>query len=206
MPLPNITIRTWKDGREVARFRDSQGLVRTRPGITDSQWTRAEQIKQLADYGIVLQIAQARVGLGANGSPMPPLKGSTHAVFVASVNGRARFTRKTYADWKAAHGLQPIRDLYGAGKGGHMLEDIRINYLDDRRATVAITSKLGRYKARGNEKRAAWWGWSPDSIRKMREVSAQIFQTGAAERLFELGLIGVSALAFVKAKYLRRVA
>jgi hypothetical protein len=206
MPLPQFKITKKKDGREVAWFRDTQGRVRTGAGMTATSWTRAEQIKQLADYGIVLQIAQARAGLGANGSPMPPLKGSTHAVFVASVNGRARFTRKTYADWKAAHGLQPIRDLYGAGKGGHMLEDIRINYLDDKRATVAITSKLGRDKARGNEKRAAWWGWSPDSIRKMREVSAQIFHTGAAERLFELGLIGVSALAFVKAKYLRRVA
>ena len=44
-------------------------------------------------------------------------------MFVAASNGRARFARKTYGDWKAAHGLQPIRDLYGAGKGGHMLDD-----------------------------------------------------------------------------------
>src|ERR1017187_1623791 len=144
MPLPKITIKTWKDGRMVARFRDSQGLVRTSAGPMN--WARAEQIKQLADYGIVLQIAQARAGLGSDGQPMPPLKSGSRAVFLASVNGRARFSRKTYADWKAAHGLQPIRDLYGAAKGGHMLDDIRINYLDDRSATIAITNKLNRDK------------------------------------------------------------
>ena len=203
MPLPKITIKTWKDGRQVARFRDSQGLVRTSTGPMN--WTRAEQIKQLADYGIVLQIAQARAGLGSDGQPMPPLKNGSRAAFVARENGRARFTRKTYGDWKAAHGLQPIRDLYGAGKGGHMLDDIRINYLDDRQATIAITNKLNRDKARGNEAKAPWWGWSTDSVRKLTAAAAEIFQTGAAEHLFAMGLIGASALSEAKRMW-RKVA
>ena len=169
------------------------------------KWSRAEQIKQLADYGIALQVAQARAGLGSDGQTMPPLKGGGHAVFVASVNGRAQFTRKTYADWKAAHGLQPIRDLYGAGKGGHMLDDIRINYLDDRQASIAITSRVSRDKARANEQRAPWWGWSPDSVRKLTAAAAEIFQTGVAEHLFSMGLIGANALSEAKRVW-RRVA
>lgn len=208
MPLPKITVKLWKDGRQVARFRDNQGLVRTSPSLQGNAagWVRAEQIKQLANYGIVLQIEQARAGLGSSGAPMPPLRGGSRAVFVASVNGRRQFTRKTYADWKAAHGLQPVRDLYGPGKSGHMLDDIRVNYLDDRKATIAITNKVSRDKARGNEKRAPWWGWSPASMGKMRQLSGELFGAGVAERLVDLGLIGASALAFAKAKFLRRAA
>jgi hypothetical protein len=199
MPLPQIKITTWKDGRQVARFRDNQGLVRTRVGPLD--WTRAEQVKQLADYGIALQVAQARAGLGANGQPMPALKGSTRAVFAARVNNRAVFARKTYADRKAAAGLQPIRDLYAFGKGGHMLDDIRINYLDDRRATIAITNKSSRDKARGNERHAQWWGWSPASYGKLRDLAFQLFPVSMAQRLAELGLISISAVSAIKRRY-----
>ncbi len=203
MPLPKITIKTWKDGRQVARFRDNQGLVRTSAGPVN--WVRADQVKQLADYGVVLQIEQARAGIGSDGQPMPPLKGGGHAVFVAAVNGRARFARKTYAEWKSAHGLQPVRDLYGPGKGGHMLDDIRINYLDDRGATIAITSQSSRDKARGNERIAPWWGWTTDSVRKLTSAAAEIFQTGTAEHLFAMGLIGASALSEAKRMW-RKVA
>lgn len=207
MPLPQITVRQLKDGRPVARFRDAKGLVRTRVGINeDGGFVRAEQVKKVADYGITLQIAQARAGLGSNGLPLPPLKESGRSLFVARENGRVRFARKTYASRKSAKGLQPVRDLYGFGNGGHMLDAIRVNYLDDKRATIAITSKVSRDKARGNERRTPWWGWSPASIAKLRQRSAEIFGTGVAERLFELGLIGVSALAFAKARVLRRVA
>lgn len=204
MPLPQITIKTWKDGRQVARFRDNQGLVRTRVGQVN--WTRAEQIKQLAEYGIALQVGQARAGIGSDGQAMPGLKGGSQSVFVARIGGRATFARKTYADWKAAHGLQPIRDLYGEGLGGHMLDDIRINYLDDRKATIAITSTKSRQKARANEQIAPWWGWSPESVAKMSNLAAELFGTGPAEQMFAVGIIGASALAFAKGRVLRGAA
>ena len=195
MPLPKITVKKWKDGREVARFRDSQGLVRTAPSMQGNAtaWTRAEQVRSLADYGILLQLEQARQGLGSDGQPMPPLK-SGALKFAGRRDGAATFQRKT------------LRNLYGPGKNGHMLDDIRVNYVDDKKATISITKKTSRDKARGNETKAPWWGWSPASMQKLRQRSAEIFGTGMAERLFELGLIGASALAFVKAKTLRRVA
>jgi hypothetical protein len=194
MPLPKITVKLWKDGRQVARFRDSQGLVRTRAGTTATQWTRAEQLRELADYGILLQLDQARQGLGSNGQPMPPLK-SGRARFVGRRDGVAAFAKKT------------VRNLWGDGKeNGHMLDHVRVNYVDDKKAAIAITDRANRNKARGNERRYPWWGWSPASMAKLRQRAAEMFNTGVAERLFDLGLIGVSALAFVKAKYLRRAA
>jgi hypothetical protein len=198
MPPLKITIRKLKDGREVARFRDSQGLVRTSLGMTSrtiatdgfsafrDKWTRADQIRELAEYGIQLQKDQVAAGLGSDGTPMPPLKVAKRR-FVARQNGVAQFSRNK------------IRNLYGTGvEGGHMLDFIRVNYLDDQRATIAITSTHQREKARGNERRAPWWGWSPDSVRKLTAKAAEIFQTGTAEYLYTMGLIGANALADAK--------
>lgn len=191
MPLPKITVKTWKDGRQIARFRDSQGLVRTAVGMSAQRWTRAEQIRSLADYGILLQLQQAAAGLGSGGTPMPPLKSGKQR-FAGRRDGVVQFSRKS------------IRNLYGTGKdGGHMLDFIRVNYVDDRKATFAITSKVQRDKARGNERRSPWWGWSPLSMQKLRQRAAETFGTGVAERLFDLGLIGVSAIAFAKSKFRR---
>jgi hypothetical protein len=190
MPLPKISVKLHKDGREVARFRDSQGLVRTRAGITAGQWTRAEQIRDLADYGILLQLDQASKGLGSSGTPMPPLKAGQRR-YAGRRDGVVVFANKT------------VRNLYGPGKDGHMLDDVRVNYVDDKKATITISRKSSRDKARANEKKSPWWGWSPESVMKLRQRSAEIFGTGVTERLFEMGLIGVSALAFVKSRALR---
>jgi hypothetical protein len=191
MPIPKFTVKRWKDGREVVRFRDSQGLVRT-SATASKNWTRVEQIRDLADYGILLQLEQAAKGIGSDGSPMPPLKSGARR-FAGRRGGKVAFITKT------------LRDLYGPGKDGHMLDDLRVNYVDERKATFAITRRSSRIKALANEKRAPWYGWSPASMRKLRERSAQIFGTGVAERLFEMGLIGTSALAFVKSKNLRQL-
>lgn len=201
--FPQIKVTLRKDGREVARFRDSQGLVRTSAGRVD--WTRADKIKQIMDYAIALQVAQARAGIGSDGGRMAPLKASENRVFVGREGRIARFTNKTYGNRKSASGLQPIRDLYGFGKGGHMLDDIRINYLDDRRANASITSKVSRDKARGNQKRAPWWGLSLENARKVWQLAGELLPQTVADRLFELDIIGARALAAVQTRAFRRL-
>jgi hypothetical protein len=205
MPLiPQITIKQFKDGRQVARFRDNQGLVRTSTGPVN--WVKAADIRTLAQYGISLQIEQARNQIGSDGSPMPPLKGGGgRALFVARVNGRATFQYQGYAAWKAAHGLQPVRDLYGKGVNGHMLDDIRINYIDDKQAQISITRLSSRQKAKGNENRAPWWGWNPSSVRKMVEMAGLLFPQSIADVLFSYGIIGANALSR-SGRFFRRVA
>jgi hypothetical protein len=195
-----------KDGRVVASFLDQQGrnVRTTRSAIAN--WVKAEQIKELADYGIELQLAQCAAGLGSDGTPMPALKGSGSAVFVGRLNGKAVFERRAYPQQKAAKGLKPIRDLYGPGIGGHMLDDVRVNYLDDKQATFAITTRQGRIKALANEKRAPWWGWSPASVSLMTARAAEIFGTGMAEYLMAMGLISANAVANAGRRLLRRAA
>jgi hypothetical protein len=231
MPLPTFRVTKKKDGKEVLWFRDTQGRVRTTASAT-ANWTKAEQIRSLVDYGISLQIAQARAGLGSDGAQMPPLKQPQRKKrFSTSQKKVVEYgTQDTgYPAFKRRLGLKPIRDLYGPGgkvvteskttgkkrylrsashmQGrGHMLDDLRVNFLSDTKGTFAITTQASRVKARANQERAPWWGWSAASYRKLQQRAAELFGSGPAERLFELGLIGASALAFVKARTLRRVA
>jgi hypothetical protein len=205
MPLPKFQVTKKKDGREVTWFRDTQGRVRISEKAKNN-WTRVEQIRDLADYGILLQLAQLDAGLGSDGSPAKVLSGR-------------------YAAWKSKMGLESKRNLLGLGgrpmvtnkagekrrlksathmQGrGHMRDDIRVNYVDEQKATITISNQASRIKARANEQKSPWYGWSPSSITKLREYAHQLFGTGIAEQLFELGLIGASALSFATQK-LRR--
>jgi hypothetical protein len=78
---------------------------------------------------------------------------------------------------------------------GHMLDDIRVTYVDDNRCKIDITTTASRTKARANENRAPWWGWSPSDIMKLSNRFAEVFRMRAADRLFTFGLIGANALA-----------
>ncbi len=79
-----------------------------------------------------------------------------------------------------------------------MLDEIRINSLDDRQATISITSNQARIKARANERRAPWWGWTAESVAKLTALAAEIWQGGTAEYLAGMGLIGAAALSEAK--------
>ncbi len=207
MPMPVITITKRKNGQAVASFRDDAGRrVRTSTRVIGGGWVRAEMVKDLADYGIALQLGQCAAGLGSDGAPMPGLKNGGRAVFAGRVNGRATFVRQGYPAAKVKLGLQPIRDLRGPGIGGHMLDDVRINYLDDTKATFAITTRMGRTKALANEQRAQWWGWSPASYVLLIIRAAEIFNAGTADYLVSLGLIAANQVAGLRRSVLRRAA
>ena len=191
MPIPQITIKLRKDGREVARFRDEQGLVRTRVGV-EQNWSRAEQMKELGEYGIALQLDQAKATLGSNGVPMPPLTTKRYAIFE---DGKFRRPAGSYSEWKLRKLGNNLRNLSGPGKDGHMLDDIRMNYLDDKKVAFAITRRSSRIKALANEKHAPWWGWTDASAQKLQNNASLMFQSGVAEHLYSMGLIGANALA-----------
>lgn len=190
--MPQIRITTKKDGRQVAWFREDAGRVRTSTGNVD--WERADLVRIVGEYGLQLQWEQALAGLGSDGTRMPPLKESGRSVFAGRSNGRVTFVRRGYAQQKLKLGLQPVRDLYGPGIGGHMLDQIRVTYVDDKEFRFGITTKLPRQKALANENRAPWWGWSPQSVLKMAKKSADVFPQGFAQNLVALGLMGTSAV------------
>lgn len=129
-----------------------------------------------------------------------------------------------YPAFKRRVGLRPIRDLYGpgglvlqrdkktgakkrylrsgneltrmaaAGHKGHMLDDIRVNYVDDTKCTIDISTRASRVKARANEERAPWWASPASEIRALADYAAGIFRMAVADRLFTLGIIGANAL------------
>lgn len=195
MPMPTITIKKMKDGRIVSSFREAAGRVRTAANPYATNWVTADQLRELAEYAILLQKAQCAAGLGSDGSPMPPLKDQGgKVVFLGRANNRAQFGLQGYAAQKAKLGLVPMRDLYGPGKDGHMLDGIRVTYLDDKRCVISITTTSGRTKARANEQRARWWGWSPASVQKLVLKSREIFGWSTAQYLVAIGLVSANAL------------
>lgn len=174
-----VTIR--KNGQQVTSYLDSQGR-RVRTSNAPVNWAKARDLMELALFAIELQRAQAADGLGSDGSPMPPLK-QPKAKFAGRVNGQAAFLRKS------------VRNLYGPGKGGHMLDDIRVNYIDDRMVKYAITTRLSRIKASANEGKAAWWGLSPASQQKFNARMAEVFNGAVGSELVALGLASASAVS-----------
>lgn len=197
MPMPTITIRKMKDGRFVSSFREAAGRVRTAANPLATDWVKADQLRELMEYGIALQKAQCASGLGSDGTPMPPLKNqSGKVIFLQRNNGHAQFgLTPGYASQKARLGLVPMRDLYGPGKDGHMLDGIRVTYIDDKQCIISISTTSARTKARANEQRAPWWGWSPASVELLTAKAAEIFGTGTAEYLVSMGLIAANQLA-----------
>lgn len=183
-----IKLRVSKNEKEW--FRDSSGR-RVGIGSRSQNWATARQLTELALYGRELQRGQALAGIGSDGSPMPGL-------------------RRGYAIRKNKSGLGNRRNLYGKGNvGGHMLDAMRINYVSDTRVQYSITDRANRDKARGNERKAPWWGWSPASMRSMVDRASEIFQTGVVEKLFSLGLIGIDQMTRAVAssrRFLRRAA
>lgn len=202
-----LRITKKKNGQTVFWFAGPQGRVRIgQPNRMN--WIRAQQIRELADYGISLIRERVAKGIGSDDAPMPALSGRTSAI---RRDGRFVSQRAGYRDWKSKQGLRPIRDLRGPGrdlKGGagtHMLEDIRVTYFDDRRAQFDISKRDSRVKARANEDRAPWFGWSPSDMRKMAARFHEIFQTGLVEQMVSMGLAG-SALLTSSRRWLRRAA
>lgn len=88
----------------------------------------------------------------------------------------------------AKYGLQlgKKKNLLAAG---HMRNDIRINYVDDRMAKVSITTQASRIKALANERKAPWWGLSSASARKFASAQATIYGGAMEDYLDRLGLV-----------------
>jgi hypothetical protein len=136
---------------------------------------------------------------------MPPLKSRTWAKVQADGTIKTG-NRPSYANFKIRVGLKPIRDLRGPGAGGHMLDAIRINYLDDKRAGFSITTEPSRTKAKANEKRAPWWGWSAASVAALGKFAGDIYQTGLVDYLVSVGLSSANVVAGAGRRILRRAA
>ena len=100
-----------------------------------------------------------------------------------------------YKVWKAAKGMNPIRDLTGPGSrtykdtskkhkgairtiradGAHMLDNFTVRYADELTVRMDISAQWARIRARANERRAPWFGFSPNDIRTIMNSARVMF-------------------------------
>lgn len=142
-----------------------------------------DQMRQLGQFALDTVIARTKRGIGSDDSAMPALKHGRGVEFAGRIGGRAQFRPKLgYAAWKAAHGLQPVRDLVGTGKeGGHMLDNPSVRSVSEKSVTMAFTSRKARVKALANEKRTPFFSMSSADQKKIMDFAAQLFGGAVAE-------------------------
>jgi hypothetical protein len=135
------------------------------------------QMFALAQAGVKSIKARVMGGIGSDDAPMKPLKVMQKGSRFSKSQGKVvEFDYgNAYAAAKRRAGLKPIRDLVGFGRDGHMLDDFRVTYADPRLAKADITRAPSRVKARGNEARSPWWGFSGRDVRNLVEASKKIF-------------------------------
>lgn len=113
-------------------------------------------------------------GIGSDDWPMPALSGRGSVI---SRDGKFVRQRPGYREQKQRRGGRPIRDLYGDGQqGGHMLDDLRVREATPNSVRMDITSRWGRIKARANEKRAPWYGFSANDRRLIFARMSEVFR------------------------------
>lgn len=138
---------------------------------------------QLGNVAVASIKERVSRGIGSYDAPMKPLSSKTSVIRTKNTKKFVK-QRSGYAEWKARHGGQPIRDLRGPDStnvGGHMLDWLRVNYASDTRCTIDVTSRLARIKARANERRASWYGFSKQDMQKITIAGAMIFKQTVRE-------------------------
>jgi hypothetical protein len=137
------------------------------------------QMLKLGSFANKTVIERTRSGVGSDDAPFPPLSRKSKAIRI-----NASFVRRHpgYAAWKAAHGLQPIRDMWGDGKqGGHMLENSSVRYADENSVKIAFTSRWGRIKAHANELRTPFYSFSAADTKKIMDYASKLWQSNVQQ-------------------------
>ena len=98
---------------------------------------------------------------------------------------------------KKAKGLRPVRDLWGTGLAaisrskkrkarlkhvGHMLDNLRVRTVSDNLARSGFAQYAARVKARANQRREPWLGFSPKDQAYVLQIARRIF-SDAVKRL-----------------------
>ena len=137
---------------------------------------RKYQMVQLGQVAVGAVKARAAKGVGSDDAAMKPLA-------------------DRYKKVKAKAGLNPIRDLTGPGSrtyvdtskkhhgtirtiradSAHMLDNFTVRYADELTVRMDISAQWARIRARANERRAPWFGFSPNDIRTIMNSARVMF-------------------------------
>lgn len=169
---------------------------------------RKYQLFRLAQIGVASIKARVSRGVGSNDQQMPPVSNKRERQFKRFSKRQNRwvtFGRElpSYADTKGSN----IRNLYGPGIGwtgsgkkrrlrkteSHMLDELRVTSASSTRATIDISKADARIKARANEQRAPWFGFSGRDVRNLTVASGQIFGEMVSELRTNFAGVGRAA-------------
>ena len=159
---------------------------------------RAWQMAELGQAGVDSIRARVAQGVGSNDSAMPALKATRRARWSTKQQRWVEYgqAKSYYAEKKQQAGLNPIRDLYGMGVGwtgrslkrgrvrsgsSHMLDAMRVTSVSPQQARIDITTRDARMKARANEQRAPWFGFSGRDVRNLHAASQKIWGQNVGE-------------------------
>ncbi len=129
--------------------REGGGKLRVFGALTP----RVQHMQTLGEYGVSLMKQRASKGIGSDDTPMGPLT-------------------DRYRKFKQRKTGRSARDLKFTGK---MLDSLSLRSVSATQARIDITSRDGRMKARANEQRTPWFGWSPQDMRKLGTLFCQMF-------------------------------
>jgi hypothetical protein len=86
------------------------------------------------------------------------------AAAVRGPNGRLYSTVKTFIGFRSA------------GGGAHMLDNLTVRSASESSVRMDITAQWARDRARANEQRAPWFGFSPNDVRTIALAAQQMFK------------------------------
>jgi hypothetical protein len=79
------------------------------------------------------------------------------------------------------------------GGGAHMLDNFTVRYADENAVRMDITAQWARDRARSNERRSPWFGFSPNDVRVILVAARQMFHMNITD--FAAKFRGVSGSA-----------
>lgn len=132
------------------------------------------QMLSLGNFAVDVIKDRVSRGIGSDDAPMPALKIARRKRWSKKQNRWVEYSQQDsgYGKVKRLAGRQPIRDLTFTGG---MLNDFSVRSVSASEVRMDITTVEGRMKARVNEIRAPWFGWSPADLVKLVTKAKQLF-------------------------------
>lgn len=133
------------------------------------------QMLALGNCGVDVIKERVSRGVGSDDAPMPVLKSRKARRWSKKQSRWVVYDRESkfsYAQQKKDAGLQSNRDLTFTGD---MLSDFSVRSVSATEVRMDITTQESRMKARVNEIRAPWFGWSPADMVKLIGKARELF-------------------------------
>jgi hypothetical protein len=176
-----------KTGQLVQHFKTKSGA---KFRVLGQLTPRVNDMRLLGEFAVAIIKGRVSKGIGSDDAPMKPL----------SMFQRSRWSKKQQRYVKYGNPINPgkdHRDLRGPGADGfgpwakgHMLDAFSVRSVSEREVRMDITTAWARGKARVNEIRSPWFGWSVNDLKNLTVAAESIFHQKITDIAVMLGLQG----------------